>query len=153
MTTIFLSASSLECVRLSAVVSRLDGLGLTITQRWWEPSAHGTPEEWSGRDGELSREVQAHLARANQRAINASSAYWMLWPVHGMRTTAEAELGYALSRQDSGLRVVVTGPRSHESTWTSIADYRDADDLCGLAEVTRFAMDERRRGNWRSVAQ
>ncbi len=143
---IYLAGSSKEAARVRTMAGRVADLGLTLTTQWWEPEAYGAPEQWAGNDGCLSRDLQRHIARSQMRAIKDSQVFWVLWPDHGLRSTCEGELCYAYSRQGENLAVVVTGERSHECVWTALADYRDADDLCGLAEVARLAVGARRTG-------
>lgn len=40
--------------------------------------------------------------------------------------------------------VIVTGERAHVAPWSSLADYREVDDLLGLAEVARIALATKR---------
>lgn len=141
---VYLAAGSKDADRVRMTAARLDALGLVITSRWWEPGAYGTPEYWAGKDACISRDLQRHIARSHIRAINEAQLVWVLWPDDGLRSTCEAELGHAIARQGADCVVIVTGARAHECTWTALADYRDADDLCGLAEVARLAIASRR---------
>lgn len=150
--SVFLSGSSREADRVREMAERLDASGITITQRWWEPSDHGTPEEWGGKDGGIPRLAQDSLTRLNMRAIVQADAFFLLWPDNGLLSTCIAELGFALAK---GKPVIVTGRRSHECTWTGLSEiYRDPSDLLGHAEVARRAVEAgaiglRSKGRWK----
>jgi hypothetical protein len=136
---VFLGGSSREPQRVREMAARIDASGIEITQRWWEPAAHGAPEEWGGKDGSIPRGVQAHLCRGNMRAIAEADVVFVLWPENGILSTCAVELGFALGK---GKPLVVTGTRSHECTWTALEDtYRDASDALGLSEVARRAVE------------
>jgi len=127
------------------MAARLDAVGLVeITQRWWEPSGNGMPEEWGGKDGAIPRSVQAHLCRSAMRAISRSDVVFCLWPEDGVLSTCAVELGYAVGR---GKPLVVTGTRSHECVWTALEDtYRDASDILGLTRVASLNVPRRLSG-------
>jgi hypothetical protein len=149
---LFLSGSSRETDRVREMADRLDHSGITITQRWWEPGDFGSPEQWSGKDGGIPRDVQAHLARTNMRAIVQADALFLLWPDNGLVSTCIAEFGFALAK---GKPVIVTGRHSHECNWTGLSEiYRDPSDLLGHAEVARRAVEAgaiglRTKGRWK----
>jgi nucleoside 2-deoxyribosyltransferase len=136
---VYLAGSSREPQRVREMAERIDATGIEITQRWWEPSDHGTPEEWGGKDGSIPRGVQAQLCRGNMRAIAETDVVFVLWPENGVLSTCAVELGFAVGK---GKPLVVTGTRSHECTWTALEDtYRDPCDLLGHAEVARRAVE------------
>jgi nucleoside 2-deoxyribosyltransferase len=149
---LYLAGSSREPQRVREMAARIDATGIEITQRWWEPSDHGTPEEWGGKDGSIPRGVQAHLCRGHMRAIAEADVVFVLWPDNGVLSTCAVELGFALGK---GKHLVVTGTRSNECTWTALEDtYRDPSDLLGLAEVARRAVEAgaiglRTKGRWK----
>lgn len=136
MISIFLSGASREHERVTAIAAALDIAGACrITQRWWEASAYGLPAEWSGHDARIPAQAQLAVARRNMDAIYDAHVTWVLWPGDGLRSTCEAEMGFALAL---GKCVIVTGARASECCWTSRAYYRDVSDELGLVELMRL---------------
>jgi hypothetical protein len=150
---VFLAGSSREAKRVREMAERIDASGIEITQRWFDVGAHGTPEEWGGKDGSIHRLAQESLARENMRAIIEADAFFLLWPDNGLLSTCIAEFAFALAK---GKPVIVTGRRSNECTWTGLSEiYRDPCDLLGHAEVARRAVEagaiclRTARGRWK----
>ena len=149
---VYLAGSSREPQRVREMAARIDASGIEIIQRWFDPSDHGTPEEWGGKDGSIPRGVQAHLCRGHMRAIAEADVVFVLWPENGILSTCAVELGFAVGK---GKPLVVTGTRSHECTWTALEDtYRDPSDALGLTEVARRAVEAgaiglRTKGRWK----
>lgn len=137
---IYLAASSREVERVRALAERVEAAGLTIALNWWDLGPHGTAQEWAGKDGCLSRDLQRHITRRHMRAIKECHVFWLLFPGDGLRSTCESELAFALARQGEDCAVIVTGELAHVAPWTSVADYREVEDLLGLAELARIAV-------------
>lgn len=141
---LYLAGSSKEAARVSAMGERIEALGVVVVGAWWRDNIHGAPEQWSGKDARLSIDVQRHIARGHQHYIDQADVFWLLFPSNGLRSTCFDELGFALARRALDRKVIVTGEKSSDDSWSSLADYRDADDLCGLAEVARMAVARHR---------
>lgn len=136
--TIALCGSSREPKRIRDMAARIDVVGIPLNHRWWDRGDFGSPEEWGGKDALIGLDLQRHIARTNMRAIKAAEVVFVLWPEHDGRSTCEAEMAYALA---TGKRVVVTGSRASDCTWTALASYRDASDLLGLTEIARWYVE------------
>ncbi len=135
---LFLAGSSRELRRVQEMAVRVARAGIPLVHKWWEPGAHGSPEEWGGKDARMNREIQIYLTRNGMRAIKQADVVFVLWPNHPERSTCEAEMAFALA---VGKQVVVTGSRASECHWTSVANYRDASDLLGFSEVARWYVE------------
>lgn len=141
---LYLAGSSKEAARVASIAERVESIGVTIVGAWWLNTAHGKPSEWSGKDARLSIDVQRHIARGHMRNIEAADVFWLLFPSNGQRSTCFDEFGWAMAKRTADRKVIVTGDKSSDDTWTSLADYRDVDDLCGLAQLARFALEHKR---------
>lgn len=143
-TVVYLAGASREAARVGAIAKRLEASGMVVLAfDWWS-----TAPKWSGRDASYPRDDQAKYARAEIAAIRECSLFWLLYP-DTQSVGCHVELGFALAERK---HVVVSGARSSESTFTSLASFRDACDEVGMFEVIRFALAARLE-HWASAVK
>jgi hypothetical protein len=134
-------APSREWERAAHYAGRLRDHGVNVPFAWWETG--GGARRWTGRDYELDLGSQQYMATRCVDAIRAADIVWVLWGEHGTRSGAETEMGMAIAiglvYRPGKVALVVTGRRSSESIFTSLATYRDASDEAGLVEVVKTA--------------
>lgn len=133
MYRVFLAGASSEHERITRIAQALWSTNLVeLPFPWWL-----TASTWSGRDEERSLDEQRGIAAEAMWSLCRSHCFWLIMPQQPTRG-AWFELGMAV-RLRPAVRVIVSGPGSSSSIYTSQADFRDDSCDVGMFEVMRHA--------------
>lgn len=155
MITAYLAGASREAKRVRSWAEKLEQTGvIQIAHRWFNDA-----EQWAGKDAEMDLETASSQAMACLEELARAKVLWVLWP-NQPTVGAFVELGAALERrrilskvvEDNVLanrdttfatkrkpHIVVTGAGFADSAFTSLVDYREAEDVFGFHECVRVA--------------